>query len=53
MHITLAPVSPSEIDPPSAGAAVDLTLADADGNELDMGTPGCPRMYTEWCSRAG
>ncbi|WP_433546469.1 M15 family metallopeptidase [Streptomyces sp. CA-294286] len=32
-------VSPPEIAPHSAGAAVDLTLADADGRELDMGTP--------------
>ncbi|MEW2622425.1 M15 family metallopeptidase [Streptomyces sp. NPDC048106] len=31
-------VSPPEIAPHSAGAAVDLTLADADGQELDMGT---------------
>lgn len=32
-------MSPPEIAPHSAGAAVDLTLADADGRELDMGTP--------------
>ncbi|MFF2009315.1 M15 family metallopeptidase [Streptomyces sp. NPDC058195] len=32
-------VSPPEIAPHSAGAAVDLTLGDADGRELDMGTP--------------
>ncbi|MFF9451515.1 M15 family metallopeptidase [Streptomyces flaveolus] len=32
-------VSPPEIAPHSAGAAVDLTLADVDGGELDMGTP--------------
>ncbi|MEU1800627.1 M15 family metallopeptidase [Streptomyces sp. NPDC019937] len=32
-------VSPPELAPHSAGAAVDLTLADADGHELDMGTP--------------
>jgi D-alanyl-D-alanine dipeptidase len=32
-------VSPPEIAPHSAGAAVDLTLADADGGELDLGTP--------------
>ncbi|MFC7303546.1 M15 family metallopeptidase [Streptomyces monticola] len=32
-------VSPPEIAPHSAGAAVDLTLADADGHELDLGTP--------------
>lgn len=31
-------VSPPEIAPHSAGAAVDLTLADADGRELDLGT---------------
>ncbi|MCX5134841.1 M15 family metallopeptidase [Streptomyces sp. NPDC060011] len=31
-------VSPPEIAPHSAGAAVDLTLADVDGRELDMGT---------------
>ncbi|MBM9505979.1 M15 family metallopeptidase [Streptomyces sp. KK5PA1] len=31
-------VSPPEIAPHSAGAAVDLTLADDDGHELDMGT---------------
>lgn len=31
-------VSPPELAPHSAGAAVDLTLADADGHELDMGT---------------
>lgn len=32
-------VSPPEIAPHSAGAAVDLTLADAHGRELDLGTP--------------
>ncbi|MGW8326325.1 M15 family metallopeptidase [Streptomyces sp. NPDC055897] len=32
-------VSPPGIAPHSAGAAVDLTLADADGRELDLGTP--------------
>ncbi len=32
-------VSPPEIAPHSAGAAVDLTLISADGHELDMGTP--------------
>ncbi|CAL9676232.1 M15 family metallopeptidase [Streptomyces sp. enrichment culture] len=32
-------VSPPEIAPHSAGAAVDLTLVDADGRELDLGTP--------------
>ncbi|WP_406186236.1 M15 family metallopeptidase [Streptomyces sp. NBC_01006] len=31
-------VSPPEIAPHSAGAAVDLTLVNADGIELDMGT---------------
>ncbi|MEU5921555.1 M15 family metallopeptidase [Streptomyces sp. NPDC047141] len=31
-------VSPPEIAPHSAGAAVDLTLVDAEGVELDMGT---------------
>lgn len=31
-------VSPPEIAPHSAGAAVDLTLVDADGRELHMGT---------------
>ncbi|MEU9700227.1 M15 family metallopeptidase [Streptomyces sp. NPDC047981] len=31
-------VSPPQIAPHSAGAAVDLTLVDADGTELDMGT---------------
>ncbi|KOG22517.1 M15 family metallopeptidase [Streptomyces viridochromogenes] len=32
-------VSPPEIAPHSAGAAVDLTLISADGHELDMGSP--------------
>ncbi|WP_371664209.1 M15 family metallopeptidase [Streptomyces sp. NBC_00280] len=31
-------VSPPEIAPHSAGAAVDLTLVDVDGHELDLGT---------------
>lgn len=31
-------VSPPDIAPHSAGAAVDLTLVDADGHELDLGT---------------
>jgi D-alanyl-D-alanine dipeptidase len=31
-------VSPPEIAPHSAGAAVDVTLADANGRELDLGT---------------
>lgn len=32
-------VSPPEIAPHSAGAAVDLTLVDPTGRELDLGTP--------------
>ncbi|GAA4461459.1 M15 family metallopeptidase [Phytohabitans houttuyneae] len=32
-------VSPVEVAPHVAAAAVDLTLADAEGAELDMGTP--------------
>jgi D-alanyl-D-alanine dipeptidase len=32
-------VSPPEIAPHSAGAAIDLTLCDGDGTELDLGTP--------------
>ncbi|WP_416966595.1 M15 family metallopeptidase [Streptomyces sp. 4F14] len=32
-------VSPPDIAPHSAGAAVDLTLVTPDGEELDMGTP--------------
>ncbi|WP_248960316.1 M15 family metallopeptidase [Sphaerisporangium perillae] len=32
-------VSPIEVAPHTAGAAVDLTLAAEDGTELDMGTP--------------
>lgn len=32
-------VSPPEIAPHSAGAAVDLTLIDTNGRELDLGTP--------------
>lgn len=32
-------VSPPELAPHSAGAAIDLTLCDAEGRELDMGTP--------------
>ncbi len=31
-------VSPLEVAPHVAGAAVDLTMADAEGNELDLGT---------------
>ena len=31
-------VSPPELGPHTAGAAIDLTLCDADGAELDMGT---------------
>ena len=32
-------VSPPEIAPHSAGAAIDLTLCTASGAELDLGTP--------------
>ena len=32
-------VAPIEVAPHVAGAAVDLTLVDADGTELDLGTP--------------
>jgi zinc D-Ala-D-Ala dipeptidase len=32
-------VSPPEVAPHSAGAAVDLTLCTDDGRELDLGTP--------------
>ena len=32
-------VSPPEIAPHSAGAAIDLTLCGSDGTELDLGTP--------------
>lgn len=32
-------VSPPGIAPHSAGAAIDLTLCDGDGTELDLGTP--------------
>ena len=32
-------VSPPELAPHSAGAAIDLTLCDDEGRELDMGTP--------------
>ncbi|GHE28440.1 D-alanyl-D-alanine dipeptidase [Streptosporangium violaceochromogenes] len=32
-------VSPVEVAPHTAGAAVDLTLCTGDGDELDMGTP--------------
>ena len=32
-------VSPPELGPHTAGAAIDLTLCDAEGRELDMGTP--------------
>ena len=32
-------VSPPELAPHSAGSAIDLTLCDAEGRELDMGTP--------------
>jgi len=32
-------VSPPEVAPHVSGAAIDLTLADGDGEEVDMGTP--------------
>ena len=32
-------VSPPEIAPHVSGAAIDLTLCDPDGNELDLGSP--------------
>jgi D-alanyl-D-alanine dipeptidase len=32
-------VSPPTIGPHVSGAAIDLTLCDLEGNELDMGTP--------------
>jgi D-alanyl-D-alanine dipeptidase len=32
-------VSPPQIAPHVCGAAIDLTLCDSEGNELDMGTP--------------
>lgn len=32
-------VSPPELAPHTAGAAIDLTLCDAEGRELDMGSP--------------
>lgn len=32
-------VSPPAVAPHSAGAAIDLTLCDGDGTELDLGTP--------------
>ena len=32
-------VAPIEVAPHVAGAAVDLTLVDASGDELDLGTP--------------
>ncbi|MEU9213609.1 M15 family metallopeptidase [Streptomyces sp. NPDC048415] len=38
LNATSRYVSPPEIAPHSAGAAVDLTLVGADGRELDMGT---------------
>ncbi|APS19299.1 dipeptidase [Streptomyces sp. Tue 6075] len=37
-HATSRYVSPPEIAPHSAGAAVDVTLVDQDGHELDLGT---------------
>jgi len=36
-------VSPLEVAPHICGAAIDLTLVDADGNELDL---GCPEAAT-------
>lgn len=38
-HLTSRFVSPVEVAPHVAGAAVDLTLVDARGDELDLGTP--------------
>lgn len=32
-------VSPPEVAPHVSGAAIDLSLADLDGDEVDMGTP--------------
>lgn len=49
-------VSPPEIAPHSAGAAVDLTLLSADGWELDMGTPvnaGPEESDGACCTNAG
>jgi zinc D-Ala-D-Ala dipeptidase len=38
-HLTSRFVSPVDVAPHVAGAAVDLTLVDACGDELDLGTP--------------
>jgi zinc D-Ala-D-Ala dipeptidase len=38
-HLTSRFVSPIDVAPHVAGAAVDLTLVDANGDELDLGTP--------------
>jgi D-alanyl-D-alanine dipeptidase len=38
-HLTSRFVAPVEVAPHVAGAAVDLTLVDEDGVELDLGTP--------------
>lgn len=38
-HLTSRFVAPLEVAPHVAGAAVDLTLVDARGDELDLGTP--------------
>ncbi len=38
-HLTSRFVSPLEVAPHVAGAAVDVTLVDARGEELDLGTP--------------
>lgn len=38
-HLTSRFVAPLAVAPHVAGAAVDLTLVDAGGNELDLGTP--------------
>ncbi|MFJ8739532.1 M15 family metallopeptidase [Embleya sp. NPDC127516] len=47
-------VSPPDIAPHSAGAAVDLTLVDPDGRELDLGTPmnASPEDSAEACYTA-
>ncbi|PRY14171.1 M15 family metallopeptidase [Kineococcus rhizosphaerae] len=39
LHLTSRFVAPVDVAPHVAGAAVDLTLVDADGAELDLGTP--------------
>ncbi|WP_082771970.1 M15 family metallopeptidase [Actinoplanes sp. TFC3] len=38
-HLTSRFVAPVEVAPHVAGAAVDLTLAEVPGDELDLGTP--------------